>query len=126
MSAVGQRAQVSEAITMTTISSLELRTRIMSKGRMELWLEEKAVPKPAADELVVRIAAPPLTPWDISLLLGPADPGSIQAGGTPTHPTAAANIPPEHMRGLEARLDRALPAGNEGAGIVADAGSGVR
>jgi NADPH:quinone reductase-like Zn-dependent oxidoreductase len=111
---------------MTTISSLELRTRIMSKGRLELWLEEKAVPKPAADELVVRIDAAPLNPSDISLLLGPADPGSIQAGGTPTHPTAAANIPPEHMRGLEARLDRALPAGNEGAGIVVDAGSDVQ
>jgi hypothetical protein len=35
-------------------------------------------------------------------------------------------IPPERMLGLEARLDRALPAGNEGAGIVVDAGSDVR
>src|SRR3982074_1630782 len=126
MSAVGHRAQVSEAITMTTITSLELRTKITSKGRLELWLEEKTVPRPAADELVVRIDAAPLNPSDISLLLGPADPGSIRAGGTPTHPTAAANIPPEHMRGLEARLDRALPAGNEGAVFVVDAGSDVR
>jgi NADPH:quinone reductase-like Zn-dependent oxidoreductase len=126
MSAVGQRAQVSEAITMTTVSSLELRTKITSRGRLELWLEEKLVPKPAADELVVRIDAAPLNPSDISLLLGPADPASIQAGGTPTHPTAAANIPPEHMSGLEARLDRALPAGNEGAGIVVDAGSDMQ
>src|SRR3981081_1575061 len=126
MGAVGQRAQVSEAITLSTISNLELRTRITSKGRLELCLGENRVPKPAADELVVRIDAAPLNPSDISLLLGPADPGSIQAGGTPTHPTAAANIPPEHMSGLEARLDRALPAGNEGAGIVVDAGSDVQ
>jgi NADPH:quinone reductase len=126
MSAVGQRAQISEAITMTTISSLELRTKITSKGRLELWLEEMTVPKPAADELVVRIDAAPLNPSDIIVLLGPADPASIQAGGTPTHPTAAANIPPEHMPGLEARLDRALPAGNEGAGTVVDAGSDVQ
>jgi NADPH2:quinone reductase len=111
---------------MTTISSLELRTKITSKGRLELWLEEKTVPIPAADELVVRIDAAPLNPSDIILLLGPADPASIHAGGTPTHPTAAANIPPEHMPGLEARLDKALPAGNEGAGIVVDAGSDVQ
>jgi len=111
---------------MTTISSLELRTKITSKGRLELWLEEMTVPKPAADELVVRIDAAPLNPSDIILLLGPADPASIQAGGTPTHPTAAANIPPERMPGLEARLDRTLPAGNEGAGIVVDAGSDVQ
>src|ERR1700704_7001460 len=126
MSAVGQRAQVSKAITMTTISSLELRTKITSKGQLELWLEEMAVPKPAADEVVVRIDAAPLNPSDIILLLGPADPASIQAGGTPTHPTASANIPPEHMPGLKARLDKALPVGNEGAGIVVDAGPDVQ
>jgi NADPH:quinone reductase-like Zn-dependent oxidoreductase len=84
------------------------------------------VPKPAADELVVRIDAAPLNPSDIILLLGPADPAGIQAGGTATHPTASANIPPEHMPAVEARLDRALPAGNEGAGIVVDAGSDVQ
>jgi NADPH:quinone reductase len=30
------------------------------------------------------------------------------------------------MPGLKARLDKALPVGNEGAGIVVDAGSGVQ
>src|SRR5882672_212806 len=111
---------------MSTMSSLELRTKITSEARLELWLEQVTVPKPTADELVVRIDAAPLNPSDIILLLGPADPASIQAGGTPTHPTASANIPPEHMPGLKARLDRALPAGNEGAGIVVDAGSDVQ
>jgi NADPH2:quinone reductase len=111
---------------MTTISSLELRTKITSDARLELWLEEVTVPRPAADELVVRIDAAPLNPSDIILLLGTADPASIQAGGTPTHPTASASITPERMRGLEARLDRALPAGNEGAGVVIDAGSDVQ
>jgi NADPH:quinone reductase len=111
---------------MTTISSLELRTKITSDARLELWLEEVTVPRPAADELVVRIDAAPLNPSDIILLLGTADPASIQAGGTPTHPTASASITPERMRGLEARLDRALPGGNEGAGVVIDAGSDVQ
>jgi NADPH2:quinone reductase len=84
------------------------------------------VPKPATDEVVVRIDAALLNPSDIILLLGPVDPVKIQAGGTPTHPTASASIPPERMLGLEATLDRALPAGNEGAGIVVDAGSDVQ
>ena len=111
---------------MTTISSLELRSKITSEGRLELWLEKVTVPKPAADEVLVRIDAAPLNPSDIILLLGPADPASIQAGGTPTHPTASANIPLQHMPGLKARLDKALPVGNEGAGIVVDAGSDVQ
>ncbi|HZV64607.1 MAG TPA: zinc-binding dehydrogenase [Telluria sp.] len=108
---------------MPPISSLELRTKITSEARLELWLEEVIVPKPAADELVVRVDAAPLNPSDIILLLGPADPANIQAGGTPARPTASASIPLERMSGLEARLDRALPAGNEGAGVVVDAGS---
>jgi len=111
---------------MTTISSLELRSKITSEGRLELWLEKVTVPKPAADEVVVRIDAAPLNPSDIILLVGPAEPASIQAGGTPTHPTASANIPLQHMPGLKARLDKALPVGNEGAGIVVDAGSDVQ
>jgi len=111
---------------MTAMSSLELRTKITSEARLELWLEKVTVPKPAADEVVVRIDAAPVNPSDIILLLGPVDPVNIQAGGTPTHPTASAGIPPERMMGLEARLDRALPAGNEGAGVVVDAGSSVR
>src|SRR5258707_10786859 len=124
--ATGRHARSNEAITMTTISSLELRSKITSEARLELWLEKVTVPKPAADEVVVRIDAAPLNPSDIILLLGPADPASIQAGGTPTHPTASANIPLQHMPGLKARLDKALPVGNEGAGIVVDAGSDVR
>ena len=104
---------------MTTISSLELRSKITSEARLELWLEKVTLPKPAADEVVVRIDAAPLNPSDIILLLGPAEPASIQAGGTPTHPTASANIPLQHMPGLKARLDKALPVGNEGAGNCA-------
>jgi NADPH2:quinone reductase len=98
--------EINEAITMTTISSLELRSKITSAARLELWLEKVTVPKPAADEGVVRIDAAPLNPSDIILLLGPAEPASIQAGGTPTLPTASANIAPEHMPWLKARLDK--------------------
>ncbi len=111
---------------MSTMSSLELRTKITSEARLELWLEQVTVPKPAADEVVVRIDAAPINPSDIILLLGPVDPLKIHAGGTPTRPTASASIPPDRMLGLEARLDKALPVGNEGAGIVVDAGSDVR
>src|SRR6202043_683268 len=82
MCATGRHARSNEAITMTTISSLELRSKITSEGRLELWLEKVTVRKPAADEVVVRIDAAPLNPSDIILLLGPAEPASIQAGGT--------------------------------------------
>jgi NADPH:quinone reductase len=109
-----------------SMSSLELRTKITSEARLELWLEQVTVPRPANDEVVVRIDAAPINPADIISLLGPVDPTKIQAGGTPMRPTASASIPTERMLELEARLGKALPVGNEGAGIVVDAGSEVR
>jgi hypothetical protein len=60
MCATSRHARSNEAITMTTISSLELRSKITSEGRLELWLEKVTVPKPAADEVVVRIDAAPV------------------------------------------------------------------
>jgi NADPH2:quinone reductase len=60
------------------------------------------------------------------LLLGPIDPTTIRASGNPAHPKAGASFPPERLLGLRARLDKALPAGNEGAGIVVAAGPDVR
>jgi NADPH2:quinone reductase len=74
MDATGRHARSNEAITMTTIVSLELRSKITSEGKLELWLEKVTLPKPAADEVVVRIDAAPLNPSDIILLLGPAEP----------------------------------------------------
>src|SRR5258708_6223157 len=105
---------------------MEVGSEIEFGAELELWGEQVSRSKPAADEVVVRIDAAPLNPSDIILLLGPVDPVNIQAGGTLTHPTASASIPPERMPGLEARRDKALPAGNEGAGVVVDAGSDVR
>jgi NADPH2:quinone reductase len=83
------------------------------------------VPEPAADEIVIRIEAAPLNPSDIILLLGPADPSVVRAVGTAKKPRAVAPLPKEHIAGLQARLDVALPVGNEGAGIVIMAGSAV-
>jgi NADPH2:quinone reductase len=96
---------------------LELRSKITSGGFLELFLQETPVPEPAADEIVIRIEAAPLNPSDIILLLGPADPSVVRAVGTAERPRAVALLPKEHIAGLQARLDVALPVGNEGAGI---------
>ena len=59
MDATGRHARSNEAITMTTIISLELRSKITSEGKLELWLEKVTLPKPTADEVLVRIDAAP-------------------------------------------------------------------
>lgn len=111
---------------MAEVSGLEMRTRITSGGKLELWLEEVSVPRPAAGELLVRIEAAPINPSDLGLLLGPADLGTLKSGGTPERPTVTAEVPQARLGSVAARLDVALPVGNEGAGLVIDAGEDAR
>jgi hypothetical protein len=84
------------------------------------------VSEPAADEIVIRIEAVPLNLLEIILLLGPADPSVVRAVGTAERPRAVVLLPKEHIAGLQARLDVALPVGNEGAGTVIMTGSEAR
>ena len=75
---------------------------------------------------MIRIEAVPLNLLDIILLLGPADPSVVRPVGTAERPRAVVLLPKEHIAGLQARLDVALPVGNEGAGTVIMAGSEAR
>lgn len=104
------------------LKGLELRSFITSRGELQLSLIEVEVPVPTADEVVVRIEAAPLNPSDIGLLLGPADLTSVAVSGSSRHRTLSAKIPAEAMGGLALRLDRSLAIGNEGAGVVVQAG----
>jgi NADPH2:quinone reductase len=89
---------------------------------LNLSLIETDISAPVNDEVIVRIEATPLNPSDIGLLLGPADLNTVIAAGTGRHRTLTAKIPPEAMPGLSLRLDASLPVGNEGAGVVVQAG----
>jgi NADPH:quinone reductase len=111
---------------MAKLSGLELRSKITSGGKLELSLEEAVVPEPAADEVVVRVEAAPINPSDLGMLLGPADPSTFIAGGTKERPSATAVVPPARLALVAGRLDQAMLVGNEGAGLVVEAGAEVR
>src|SRR6185312_10063725 len=98
---------------------LQLRSLAKASGELELSLEKTPTPAPAADEVVVRMEAAPINPSDLGLLLGPADPATAKTSGQKTSLT----IPERFVRALGARLDQSLPVGNEGAGVVVEAGS---
>jgi len=106
-----------------TIKSLEIRSKITSDAKLEVWLEEVTIPHPKADEVVVRIDAAPLNPSDLSLLLGPIEASSIQSVGTAERPKIVASVAADQLPSLRARLDQAMPVGNEGAGEVIAAGA---
>lgn len=101
----------------------QLQSTVKADGTLELNLARVPVPEPAADEVLVRVEATPINPSDLGLLLGGADLSTVRAGGSADAPVATARVPESVLPTLAGRFDQALPAGNEGAGVVVKAGS---
>jgi NADPH2:quinone reductase len=105
---------------------LQLRSLITSAGELRLSLEETPIEEPKDDEVLVRVHATPINPSDLGLLLGPADLSTATVGGTPDRPTLTAAVSDRFLKAMQARLDRSLPVGNEGAGEVIAAGANAQ
>lgn len=104
-------------------TGLQIRSLIRPEGVLELSLVSVETPAPGPDEVVVRVEAAPLNPSDMGLLFGGADMTTAKAGGTPDNPVVTAQLPPAALRAMAARVGQSLPVGNEGAGVVVDAGT---
>jgi NADPH2:quinone reductase len=81
------------------------------------------VPAPGPDQVLVRIEASPINPSDLGLLFGMADMTKARAVGTPEDPVVVADVPKAALGAMTARLDQPMAVGNEGAGVVVEAGS---
>ena len=104
-------------------TGLQLRSTVKKDGILELSLTTIATPEPKPEEVIVRIDASPINPSDQGLLFGGADMSTAKASGTVDHPVVTANISPGVMKAMAGRLDQSLPVGNEGAGVVVQAGT---
>jgi NADPH2:quinone reductase len=104
---------------------LQLRSLVKESGEIELSLVRVPTPKPAADEVVVRVEATPINPSDIGLLFGAADLATVAVRGSGERTVVTARTPPAAMRAMAGRLGQSLAVGNEGAGTVVAAGSGA-
>ena len=105
------------------MKSLELRSLVRAGGTLELSLVETEAPAPGADDVLVRVEAAPINPSDLGLLFGPADVGKAEVVGTAARPVLTAPVSGAAMKALAGRLDQSMPVGNEGAGLVVQAGS---
>ena len=104
-------------------TGLQLRSHIKPNAELELSLVEVPIPPLAADEVLVRVEAAPINPSDLALLFGAADISQARQAGTEARPGVSAPVPDKLMRSMGARLDQSLPVGNEGAGVVVEAGA---
>ena len=102
---------------------LQLRSLLKQEGILELSLASVATPQPGADEVIVRIDASPLNPSDMGLLFSAADMTTAEASGTAASPVVTAKVSPAVMAAMAGRVGESLPVGNEGAGVVIEAGT---
>ncbi len=106
----------------TPSQSLQLQSTVREEGVVEIALVSVPTPRPAADEVLIRVDAAPINPSDMGLLFGGADMTTARAAGTPETPAVVADIPPGALRTMAGRFGQPLPAGNEGAGVVVETG----
>jgi NADPH:quinone reductase len=102
---------------------LQLRSLVTEDGQLTLTLAEVETPGPRPGEVLVRIEASPINPSDLGLLLAGADISTAAVAIVEGQPSVTATIPPGALAGLKGRFGQSLPCGNEGAGVVVEAGS---
>jgi NADPH:quinone reductase-like Zn-dependent oxidoreductase len=106
-----------------TTKGLQLRSLIKNSGELELSLAEVPMPEPGPDQVLVKVEATPINPSDLGLLLGPADMSTAKVSGSGAAIKITAKVPEQALPFIAARLDQAMPVGNEGAGTVIKASS---
>ena len=112
---------------MSEQSSKEIRSIITSDGILELSISTAERPTPAEDEVLVKVEAAPINPSDLGLLISfAADLDSLSMAGEGEQAVTTAKVHPRLMPALTARLDQSMQVGNEGGGVVIDAGANAK
>ncbi len=104
-------------------SGLQLHSLVTEGGELQLSLQSVPVVAPNEDEVLIRVEAAPINPSDLGLLVGPADMSTASASGSAEKPIITAQVPAQFMPGIAARVGESMSVGNEGGGIVVQAGS---
>lgn len=107
----------------TARTGLQLRSLVKPDGELEISLIDAPFPVPAPDEVVLRVEATPINPSDLGMLFGAADLATVEVSGSAARPVVTARIPERSMRAMAGRVGHRMPVGNEGAGVVVEAGA---
>ena len=105
---------------------LQLTSTITENATIEIGLRDIEVPKPGADEVLIEVKASPINPSDLGTLVGAGDLTSIRVEGEGDHAKVIMDIPESVMWAMKPRIGKPLPVGNEGSGIVTEAGENAK
>ncbi len=103
--------------------SKEIRSTVTSDGNVELSIVKVDTPTPTDDEVLIEILAAPINPSDLALLTTfGGDLTNINISGSGDDTVTSMKVHPAVMKSMKSRMDKSMAAGNEGAGVVVDAG----
>ena len=112
---------------MSDNSSKEIRSMVTSGGNIEISIANVEMPIPGDDEVLIEVHAAPINPSDLGLLLSfAADLSTINVSGSGDETVTSMKIHPALMGAMKPRIDESMPVGNEGSGIVIDAGANAK
>jgi NADPH2:quinone reductase len=103
--------------------SKEIRSTVTGDGNVEISIAKVDIPTPADDEVLIEVYAAPINPSDLALLTTfGGDVSNIKVSGSGDNTIASMSVHPAVMRSMKSRVGQSMPVGNEGAGVVVDAG----
>ena len=112
---------------MTDLKSKEIRSEITSEGKLNLSIVTSDVPTPNDEEVLIKVEASPINPSDLGLLISfAADLDSISSQGSGDDTVTTMGIHPGLMQSMKPRIDKSMKVGNEGGGVIVDAGKNVK
>ena len=100
----------------------QITSTVTDQGKLEIAITESERPVPKDDEVLIQIQATPINPSDLGLLLGPGDIKTLAAEGS----KITMDVPEAIMGAMKPRLNIPMPVGNEGSGVVVEAGANVQ
>ena len=104
-------------------SSKEIRSTLTNEGILELSIVNVERPVPGDNEVLIKVEASPINPSDLALLITfAADLDSLSVSGEGDQTVASIKLHPGLLGALKPRMGLSMEVGNEGGGVVIDAG----
>jgi NADPH2:quinone reductase len=103
-------------------SNKQITSTVTDEGKLEIAITESERPIPGDDEVLIQVEATPINPSDLGLLIGPGDINTLKAEDS----KIIMDVPKAIMGAMEPRLNKPMPVGNEGSGVVIEAGANAQ
>lgn len=112
---------------MSEQTSKEIRSMVTAEGNIEISIATTEIPTPSDNEVLIKVEASPINPSDLGLLISfAADLTTLSVLGSGDGTVATMKIHPAMMGAMKPRLDQSMPVGNEGSGVIVDAGANAK